>query len=146
MPFWLRPVSIFGLLQFTMFISSSLMLAIPSSLPPDRLMLAVNTRPLTVGASPKRRERIVPTASDQIVTNFARVGRLLIDGTSGLVTSRRKTINLATFTSHAGVLRRMESTQTIQAKRIPAPFQKRMRSIHAVCRPKCRQQPQRYCV
>jgi hypothetical protein len=95
----------FGLLQFTMFISSSHRLAIPSSLPPDRIMLAVNTRPLTDGVSPKGRERIVPTASDQIVTNFARVGRLLIDGTSGLVVSRRKTINLATFTSHKGILR-----------------------------------------
>jgi hypothetical protein len=51
LPFWFKPVSAFGLLKFTTFISSSLELAMPSTLAPDRLsassrrVLSRETRP-----------------------------------------------------------------------------------------------------
>ena len=43
--FWLKPVSIFGLLTITTFNESSLMLAMPSTLAPIRLMLAGTASP-----------------------------------------------------------------------------------------------------
>ena len=51
LPFWFKPVSAFGLLKFTTFISSSPELAMPSTLAPDRLsassrrVLSRETRP-----------------------------------------------------------------------------------------------------
>src|SRR5271165_7545149 len=55
LPFWFKPVSAFGLLKFTTFISSAPELAMPSTLAPDRLsassrrVLSRETRPPWVG-------------------------------------------------------------------------------------------------
>jgi hypothetical protein len=50
-PFWLKPVSIFGLLLFTAFIESSHVLTVPSIQSHLRLMLADTPFPHGSGAS-----------------------------------------------------------------------------------------------
>ena len=50
-PFWLKPLSIFGLLLFTTFIESSHVFTIPSIQPHLRLMLAETPFPHGSGAS-----------------------------------------------------------------------------------------------
>jgi hypothetical protein len=50
-PFWLRPISIFGLLLFTTFIESSRVFTIPSIPSHLRLMLADTPSPRGFGAS-----------------------------------------------------------------------------------------------
>ena len=54
LPFWFKPVSAFGLLEFTAFISSSPELAMPSTLAPDRLALAVVGPPSSPSRPPRR--------------------------------------------------------------------------------------------
>ena len=50
-PFWLKPISIFGLFLFTTFIESSHVFTIPSIQPHLRLMLAETPSPHGSGAS-----------------------------------------------------------------------------------------------
>jgi len=50
-PFWLKPVSIFGLLLITTFSESSHVFTLPSIQPHLRLMLADTPRPHGLGAS-----------------------------------------------------------------------------------------------
>ena len=50
-PFWLKPVSIFGLLLITTFIKSSHLFTVPSIQPHLRLMLAETPSPHGSGAS-----------------------------------------------------------------------------------------------
>jgi hypothetical protein len=50
-PFWLKPLSIFGLLLFTTFIESSQLFTLPSIQPHLRLMLAETPFPHGSGAS-----------------------------------------------------------------------------------------------
>jgi hypothetical protein len=66
-PFWLKPVSIFGLLLITTFIESSRLFTIPSIQPHLRLMLADTPSPHGSGAS---RETVgtVSEGSVQVVT------------------------------------------------------------------------------
>ena len=51
MPFWPKPLSIFGLLEVTTFIKSSHVFTIPSIQPPLRLMLAETPSPHGSSAS-----------------------------------------------------------------------------------------------
>jgi hypothetical protein len=50
-PFWVKPVSIFGLLLLTAFIESSHMFTLPSPLAPSRLMLAGPSLPCGSGGT-----------------------------------------------------------------------------------------------
>ena len=77
MPFWPKPVSVFGLFGMTVFISSSHRLPIPSSLASIRVTLAECKLALRF-ASCLSAEYVVPIASDQIVANLACIGRLLL--------------------------------------------------------------------
>jgi hypothetical protein len=68
-PFWFKPVSAFGLLVLTTFISSSLKLALPSTLAPDRL-----------GASSRRvlsREARPPESGEVTLSQELRTAGLL---------------------------------------------------------------------
>ena len=66
-PFWLKPVSILGLLLITTFIESSHMLTIPSIQPLLRLMLADTPLPHGSGAS-RMTVGTVSAGSVQVVT------------------------------------------------------------------------------
>lgn len=73
--FWSKPVSIFGLLKITRFISSSLMLVLLSSLAPRPPDAGSGWNHLAAFPS-LTRGFIVPVASDQAVASFACTGRL----------------------------------------------------------------------
>jgi hypothetical protein len=59
-PYWLKPVSIFGLFLITVFIGSSHMLTIPLSLAPFRVMLADTPCPRGFGLPLSRMGYVVP--------------------------------------------------------------------------------------
>lgn len=73
--FWSKPVSIFGLLNFTRFISSSPKLVLLFSLAPQPPDAGSGWNRLAVLPS-LARGFIVPVASDQAVASFACTGRL----------------------------------------------------------------------
>jgi hypothetical protein len=77
LPFWPKPISIFGLSRLTEFINSSLSLALPLSLAPFRMMLADSLYPHGFGLPLSGMGYVVPPASYRPVTRAACGGRLL---------------------------------------------------------------------
>ena len=77
LPFWLKPISIFGLSSLTEFINSSPELALPFSLAPFRMMLADLLLPHGFGLLLSEMGYVVPPASYRPVTGAAWGGRLL---------------------------------------------------------------------
>jgi hypothetical protein len=73
-PFWLKPVSFFGLSRFTMFIKSSHMLTLPSTLAPLRMKLTDTPSPHGFGAS----HSTVGTLSEGF-TRFVTLPRYLLE-------------------------------------------------------------------
>ena len=78
LPFWLKPISMFGLFILTGFIHSSRLLALPSSLAPFRIMLADSLYPHGLSLPLSRMGYIVLSASYRFVTDAAWDSRLLL--------------------------------------------------------------------